>query len=322
MTVSAAPESIRNQVMGHKSHRVFEKHYRTAEVRWDVQSTYRGAVQQKDLVLATGNKLLLRDSRAPTKLTEEREIEILKHPSVMALQDARQCLLKQCQNEYGSLEKARREGPDGAALWRAHCDAGNKVKNQKRNLRQEAVKGQRATWFSTHHNDSDDPVPLPVRLSLPARAALAEILWKEAYTGKDDVHTDRLLAINLMSQLCSEQEPLNKMTYPPAAKRLASDQMRGLYPMQCRPKTCLFCLNRNRGGRALSTRARLSRHLEKTHYPRLTRGKPFECPHPLCHTTLQHIHHFQTHAVRVHGIEFTKKCGQAMQSKWGNILTI
>ncbi|KAA6407384.1 MAG: hypothetical protein FRX48_08932 [Lasallia pustulata] len=106
--VMNAFESIRYQVMGHKWHRVFEKHYSTAEVTWDVQSTYRGAVQQKDLVLATGNKLLLRDSRAPIKLAEEREIEILKHPSVIALQDARQCLLKQCQNEYGRV-KARYE---------------------------------------------------------------------------------------------------------------------------------------------------------------------------------------------------------------------
>ena len=129
------------------------------------------------------------------------------------------------------------------------------------------------------------------------------------------MHTDQLLIINLMSQLCSEQKLLNKMMYPSAAKHHVSDQMCDLYLMQCCSKMCLFCFNKNCDDCALSTRARLSCHLKKMHYSQLTQRKLFECLHSSYHTTLQHIHHFQTYAVRVHEIEFIKNCDQVVQLK-------
>ena len=110
-------------------------------------------------------------------------------------------------------------------------------------------------------------------------------------------------------------EARGKIKFPQAIRRLQSDVQLGRVSLRCDPKTCLFCLGKEKD-KTLSTRSRLCRHLEKVHYPNLPRGRPFECPHPSCNEMLNYISHFQLQAMQVHKIEFTKKSGQTMQKEW------
>lgn len=311
--VVAAPESIRNQAMGHRSQGIFEKHYRTPEIRWDSQSTYRGTPQQTELVLAGGNKLLQRDLNAPNKLSAAQEVAIMTRPDITSLRMARTATVRQCQSRFGTLKQTQHAGD--TTLWKEYTKADQALRSTKRKLRQEVLREARQTWFAMPRDNTGSSVHRATNAItlLEDRAKLASILWDESKQAP--AKPSRLLAINLMATLCSRQEPKGRMTYPAEAKSIASDHIRDKLPMRCSPHTCLFCLKHTRE-RSLSTRYRLARHLEKMHYPYIK--MPAKCPHPSCMETIKHIHHFQAHASTVHGITFTKKAGREAQTKWND----
>ena len=129
---------------------------------------------------------------------------------------------------------------------------------------------------------------------------------------KQALYEQRLSASEDMHALCRRIEPVPKsMLHKSSEHRFPEKPKKIKYSLRYQPKTCLFCLAKS-GDRILSTRSRLARHLEKPHYPN-AKGKQSECTHPHCNERLRHIHNFQVHAMRVHGIEFIKKCGSAFQ---------
>ena len=312
----SAPQSILMQVMGHKDPQIFGKHYRSQNVLWDTQNSYLKAPLDTELIhMASNTNSLNRDSRAPTGLTDEQEMSMVHtNPEVVEKQKMVQDLAAACVRRCGSIrEAARRQSP----IHRRYMKAYNQHISEKRYQRKEALKSLRIKFFESNCFQSvAQPSGLDHELSsktyaLPERARLVKLLFDKAMT-KQDLYVQRLAATEAMHVLCNKIEPVQKsMPYKSSKHRFPENPKKIKYPVRCQPKTCLFCLAKS-GDRVLSTRSRLTRHLEKLHYPNL-KSRPFECPHPHCNEKLRHIHHFQVHAMQVHGIEFTKKCGMSFR---------
>ena len=188
---------------------------------------------------------------------------------------------------------------------------------EEERLRKEALKRLRTKFFESNCFESvEQSADLNHELTsnihaLLKRGRLARLLFTKAKT-KQALDEQRLSAIEDMLALCKRIELVPKSTLHKSSKhRFPKNSKKINYSLRRQPKTCLFCLAKS-GNRVLSTRSRLTRHLEKLHYPNV-KGKQFECPHPHCNERLRHIHHFQVYPMQVHGIEFTKKCGSAFQ---------
>ena len=293
------------QVMGHSNPDTFDRAYRSQPVLWDVQNTFLKSNLETDLVeLAASTASLTRDPRAPTRLTDEQEYELVSnHPEVVVAREKQTVVKGKCVRKYGSVEFARRLG---ASEYRDYHDVRNQHHHLKRDLRQEAVKRFRKEYFDNHSFDGSKIQPSIKKLSLPERQILVQLLFTKAET-TEAMLKQRQIATENMVRLCTSMEPPRTYGIPKSVKQLAADLTRGKYSLRCDPKVCLFCLGKH-GKKSLSTRGRLSRHLEKIHYPSV-RGRVFQCPHPICNEMLRHISHFQAHATQVHGIELTKKCG-------------
>ena len=312
----SAPQSILMQVMGHKDPQIFGKHYRSQNVLWDTQNAYLKTPLDTKLVHMAGNtNSLNRDSRAPTKLTDEQEMSMVHaNPEVAEKQRKVQDLAAACVRSCGSVrEAARRQFP----IHRQYMKAYNEHISEKRYRRKEALKNLRNKFFEGNCFESiEQSSDLNHELSskkyaLPERASLVKLLFEEVMT-KQDLFVQRLAATEAMHALCNAIEPVPKSMPQKSLKHRFPENFKKIkHSLRCQPKTCLFCLAKS-GDRVLSTRSRLTRHLEKLHYPNV-KGKSFVCPHPHCNERLRHIHHFQVHAMQVHGIEFTKKCGMSFQ---------
>ena len=293
------------QVMGHLNPDTFEKHYRSQSVLWDVQNTFLKSKLETDLVeLAANTASLTRDPRAPTRLTDEQEYALVSHNSEVVIAREKQTVAKEkCVRKYGAVEFARKIG---AAEYQDYHEVRNQHHHLKRDLRQEAVKDLREKYFETHNFDGSGVQSSSKKISLPEREILVRLLFTKAET-TEAILEQRQVATENMVRLCTSMEPPRTLNFPKNSKQLSADLTRGRYTLRCDPKVCLFCLGKH-GKKSLSTSGRLSRHLEKIHYPKV-RGRVFECPHPYCHEMMRHISHFQAHATQVHGIELTKKCG-------------
>ena len=312
----SAPQSILMQVMGHKDPQIFGKHYRSQNVLWDTQSAYLKTPLDTKLVHMTSKtNSLNRDSRAPTELTDEQKMNMVHaNPEVVEKKKKVQDLAAACVRSCGSIREAARRQ---SSIHRQYMKAYNEHVSEKRYQRKEALKSLRIKFFESNRSESvEQSLDLDRELSsrtyvLPERGRLVNLLFDKVMTKQDQI-VQRLAATEAMHALCNTIEPVPKSMPQKSLKHRFPENLKKIkYSLRCQPKTCLFCLVKS-GDRILSTRSRLTRHLEKLHYP-YVKGRPFECPHPRCNEKLRHIHHFQVHAMQVHGIEFTKKCGTSFQ---------
>ena len=298
------------QAMGHKSPNEFRKSYQSQAVRFDIQSAVLGVPLQTSTVIAAGNELRFRDARAPKHLSKEQELLLCNDAKLMELRIKVLELGERCERHYGSRDEARKQGGQLAEEFQ---EAENIYRNETRYERASMLKSARVNFFDSA-NDFISTIPAMPQHTILERERLASALFVLAPTA-EEAHTLRVSVTSDMHQLCFREEARGKLKSSKTVRHLQSDLQLSRISLRCDPKTCLFCLGRKKD-KTLSTRSRLCRHLEKMHYPQLSRKHPFECLHPSCDEMLKYISHFQLHAMHVHKIEFTKKSGQAMQKEW------
>lgn len=309
-----APQSILMQVMGHKDPRIFSKHYQSQLVMWDTQNTYlRQPLDTEIIRMASNSNSLNRDPRASKDLTDKQALNLMfNHPEVVEKRDKVQKVAAECARTYGTIVNAAKYQSQTHIQYKA---ASLEYLTKKRYRKKKALKSLREDYFDNNCVESLNETTFTdeisrKRYSLPQRESLVDLLFRDSTT-EEEIYAKRLAATENMHALCTKIEPSPKKMPWKSSKRFSTNLRQNRYTLRCEPKTCLFCLGKSQD-KILSNRVRLARHLEKLHYPQVI-GRIFECPHPNCYETLRHIHHFQVHAMLVHGIEFTKKCDAAYQ---------
>jgi hypothetical protein len=321
--------------MGHSREEVF-KHYISQSVKYDVQSAYLGIESRAQLISAAERMILSRDRRAPTELSSLEKREVDRQDQVVDLRNKRARLIQLCQTKHVTLEQAQ---VSGGILARKFHVADQTLRNEVRYQRSQRLKKKKEEFFATinvleiQNQLIGSPgycvssLPTSPQHYLLKRIRLACKLFESTQSSSHSEQTVllRLSALHDLIQLCARQEPRGPRTVDfekeieSITSKLSSSKEEA-YPIRCAVRTCLFCLGnvalpRQYRQRNFSSGNRLAKHLENQHYMLLRRDPvlvgQIPCPHPVCSNILEGIPHFQNHAAKVHGVRFTRSCGQS-----------
>ncbi len=310
------------------------KHYIFQSIKYDVQSAYLDIESRTQLISAAERMILSRDRRASIELSSLEKREVDRQDQIVDLKNKRARLVQLCQTKHVTLEQAR---VSERILARKFHVVDQALKNEIRYQRSQRLKKKKEEFFATinvleiQNQLIGSPEYCVSSLSsssqhyLLKRTRLACKLFESSHSTSHLGQTMllRLSALHDLIQLCARQEPREprKVNYEKIESTTSesSSSEEEAYSIRCAARTCLFCLGnvalpRQYRQRNFSSGNRLAKHLENQHY-RLLRRDPVSsdqipCSHSVCSNILEGISHFQNHAAKVHGIRFTRSCGQ------------
>lgn len=271
------------------------------------------------------------DPRRPRQLTDSQQKEIEKHPEVRLLRRARDAVAKEIRARHGTIVHAQ-----GAAIHTTYLKAQGLYKAKKRRVERAMLADLKRAYKrdrpladislqlkSPLSNDNAAAVAAPrVKQCLSlARQLVVDRLFAFAADTSEDESRRRVLAISAIIDLSQRQEgrlgkaAASKRQPPRTPSRTLwtsskpvghSNQVQApLYPIQCEPTQCIFCLGQTalpeeRRTMIFHSRGTLKRHWENCHLKHLVASEPLQCPHPECDARLLHTNHLRNHAHTVH----------------------
>lgn len=213
-TVDTASAATRNQVMGHTEAWIFEAHYFSRHIRFDVQGAVSGDIPTS-LVAHSVSMGAYADPNAPFKLTNEQRKTAHQHQAVLAKEVVLQDLKKDLSSRFGTVRKSH-----GTLEFTAYREAFRAVRRER--VRQERLlfKRLRQQYFAESSQDEitrqlteaakdscQDILP-DTSTRVPARKAYAETCYVAVPAAKEE-STNRELryqALTHLIELCHQQD--------------------------------------------------------------------------------------------------------------------
>lgn len=349
---TVTPEE-RNHIMGHSGGKsdVYRNYYIPEYVDRDVQAIYFGSTHQSDLIRAIGR--IPRNGTAPTRLTDAQKESIKDDPGFIQARNQRQRLTTQIRKLHGTIQKARRKTDvETTRLLKRHDKAKTDANKRRAQLQRDLLQRAIQDHHKSANNEEvqrqlqgifpkDVLAPPEIDYELPDRQQIATIFSQaaECYDAKR-LDLLRVKLVDAMVALCQQREsshyyrvrrqPPQPQTEP-VTKKVVSNGEQAWTCFKIKPPskdlTCPFCANDAQAGKIKKTKVyaridSLGGHIFGQHFnedgcyiEQEESRIAFECPFPVCTTTLYGARDFASHASTMHG------SGRFPQSKLPKIAT-
>ena len=272
---------------------------------------------------------LTADPNAPTELPEEHKAEFRNHPKIIRLSNRNKALTTKLNFlGYKPISTAK-----GTSLYDQKMKTQARLSSFKVRLRQSMIEKDRKRHFrktdtiafdSQFSNSlsqevltSDESAARP-QYNIPERADVVRWICQPAVDLTDrDIFIRRIRGIKALAALCRRQETQRRGRPKWSVKQKESEasscdsgvNIVKLFPVECKPKQCIFCLGDERKpyeGRTFEyCRASGMMNEVEKHLKKFASDDKIPCPHPSCKTielVLQSVMAFKSHTAKVHKI--------------------
>ncbi|KAK7937639.1 uncharacterized protein PG986_014507 [Apiospora aurea] len=324
-----SPEE-RNKAMGHKlgDSSTYTRYYMTHFIDVDTQAIVFGGDLQSDFVHLMGR--LVRNSHAPTKLTDQQKYEVNMDPQLETLRSERDGI----NNRIKAATDA--EIPE---LHNRRKVLQNGIDNLAKKLRDKRFETAIKEFHETFHSDEIERqrrgirpstllAPPSIEYDLPERAEVARLFSLAAEVcNRDSLHQLRISLIDALARLSKRREsPCRKAKSKPGRGEGASKPPGGPMiptppadmessrisssPSHSAARSMLFCPFCKWADHEVGNAQRqkvwridsLARHIRGQHLAK--QPESFGCPYDDCNAILWGTEHFTAHMARGHGIVF------------------
>jgi len=272
---------------------------------------------------------LTADPNAPMELSEAQKAEFRRHPNVIRLSNRNKALTAKLKlRGYKPISTAK-----GTPLYEQKMKAQARLNSYKVRLRQSMIEMGRKRHFrkaDTIAFDSQFSASLGQKLTvsdesaarriynIPERARVVRWICHPAAGLTDqEIFAQRIKGIEALAALCCRQETQRrgrpKWSVEKEEPELSSDDLKedivDKFPMECKPKQCIFCLGDERKPYEERTfeYCRASKMMDEVgkHLKEFEPDDQVPCPHPRCEAArlvLSNVTSFKNHTAKVHKI--------------------
>lgn len=310
----AVSEAERNQILGHRSSKVFGDWYHGQDVTFDIQARVCGLPSQADIIRACTTMVIKRDQRYPQKPTAEMRKEAEEEAAVVKAKAQSEQAKENLVNRYGTLTQANVSDPKaGAELKRLK----NALEKAREVARGKILKREQAKFVATQPTEDLTrlidgktlegilPPEGPPEFSYPEheRVVKAFRATNSVEPGSPEDSQRRVALLTDLISLCGLSEPARAGN--PEDQRTMHEYLDEDGRTLLDARTCIFCFwnSKDKVNSRHDRPSRMRKHFNRVHLPALAQKTPAElnCPDRLCTgVAFPDLGAFQTHIRHVH----------------------
>jgi len=271
---------------------------------------------------------LTADPSAPDRLPDDLQAEYRRHPKLIKLSDRNKALTAKLRSKgYRPISTA-----EGTPLYQKKIRAQARLDRFRVRLYNQMLGKARKRHFRkadttaldvqfcppiTATSTTTDTATKHIQYALPERAEVVHWTCNATQALKShERFKGRIRAIEARAALCRRQETRRyrpRLTVKQQRADSSTDELDSgvvdLFPIECRPKQCIFCLGDDRKPYLERTyeytRANKMMNEVEKHLRRFGPGDKVACPHPQCKAAgliLPGVQDFKNHTARIHKI--------------------
>jgi hypothetical protein len=307
----------------------FNSAYINEKVEFDLQNAFLDEPQEDALITLFTHISITRDPRASYDMVPEEVRKALpSDPDIVRLETERAKLKGGKYRVRGTAQERQ--------VQLLTKEINKRRKQRSKALRQEYRKyyfHHRPTWDIERQlgegtaedtaEELEDDIQPPIRLHMPERARLAEILCHQSDNlNAKDLRNLRIEAAELMTILCNKKETAKRKVIKQTAQSAPIDVFvkqespgPDCFPLLMDKTQCPYCIGSDMTSEEERTfrycrPAVMNNHFDRAHLKALRQAEKenrITCRHPKCQTDgkdlkLESVDHFRSHVQRVHGV--------------------